>query len=101
MVVLHLFVLANEGESTDLRKLPHVRSADSEFCFSIDVHGDLTSEDMMKLKWLVSDPLEPTDLVKEESALKVKSNDQFVIHIGPRYLQQKHFVTSNTYLQDS
>lgn len=90
MGVLHYYLKPFERSSAVLRKLKklsklQVDRFDYEFCFHIDVDEELFSEDVEKLKWLISDSAMQIDNnVRDEPFIRSYFSHQLVVEIGPR-----------------
>ena len=89
MKVLHFYQIPGLSEGIKASKLKELQefSADiigieTEKCFNVNVKQNLNKEEIQKLLWLLSCPLNP-DNVQREPFL-VSSADKTLIEIGPR-----------------
>lgn len=57
-----------------------ITKVNAELCYYIEAKSDLSKKEIDSLKWILSSPFEPDQLV-QFSAFK---NDDFVVEIGPR-----------------
>lgn len=61
-----------------------------ELCYYIEIDEPLQSDDLNRIKWLLRDPLNPTNL--SESTNFNKNSNDIVIEVGPRF----NFSTSSS-----
>lgn len=65
-----------------------VRLLSTELCYHVELAADcdhLNIDQIKKLRWLLSSPLQPNAL-KNETVFKNVKDNQLVIEIGPRYV---------------
>ncbi len=91
MELLHYYrkpVLNSSGKTSLLFSLNSkgffdIQDIETEYCFNIEISDNLTTEESLKLKWLLSETFEP-DYFSDKSFLTARMNDCYIIEVGPR-----------------
>lgn len=92
--VLHMYrvPLLQDNETAELLKLVQTKVSnqiiglETEQCFNIGVDGDLSSDKLLVLRWLLGETFEPENLGSEsflDEEMKANSN-AVVVEVGPR-----------------
>ncbi len=82
-----------ERKVKDVFKLKEIVNVVAEYCFNVEVVGELSINDLEILEWLLTDPMEravadPIDRaghLKDSTQLDCDQVYQILIEIGPRY----------------
>lgn len=92
MTILHFYLPVRQfTEQTEIRerikKLSSIGDIDIsavEHCYNVEISDEISSSDLQKLKWILSDPILKDGIVCSTTTLNRDPTNELLIEIGPR-----------------
>lgn len=92
MTILHFYLpVVQFIEQTEvrekIRKLSSIGDVDIsavEHCYNVEIVEEISSSDLQKLKWVLSDPISRDGVVCSTTTLNRNPTNELLIEIGPR-----------------